>query len=81
MSELVRSAPKAPGLYAIVEDCPLDETVGVATKVGGLDGFEDWCAVVHFGHFSPSLEIALELLGESDGVLPEFGRGDHVVNF
>ena len=72
--------PRA-SIYAAVENSPPSETARVAMKVGGLDMLEDGGAVVFFGHFSPPIEIALELLRESDGARPGFGRGDHVVEF
>ena len=67
---LVGTGSEAPGLYAIVDDCLQAETDGVAVKVGGLDELKDWGAAVFFGHFSPPLEIVLELLGESDDARP-----------
>ncbi len=50
-------------------------------QIGELDGLEDGGAVVLFGHRSPPLEIAFELLGESDGARPGSRRGDHAVEF
>ena len=81
MLELVWAGPKASGFYAIIEDCIPSETNRVAMQVGGLDGLKDGGAVVLLGHLSPSFEIALELLGESDGARPGCRRGDHVVEF
>ncbi len=81
MLELVGTNQETRGLYAFGEECPQAKTVGVLVNVGGLDGLEDGLPVVFFGHFSPSLEIALGLLGELDGARPGFGRGDPVVEF
>ncbi len=79
--EIVGTRPKSPGLYAVVEDYPPSETARVAVKVGRFDGLEDGGAVVLLGHLFPPLEIALELLGETDNAWPRSGRGDHVVEF
>ncbi len=67
--ELVWAGPKASGFYAVVEDNTPSETAGVAVSVGGLDGLQDGGAVLLFRQRSPPLEIALELLGKSDGAL------------
>ncbi len=61
---------RTSGFYAVVEDSTPSETVGVAVHVRELDGLEDGGAVVLFRHRSPPLEIALELLGESDDARP-----------
>ena len=79
--ELEWAGPKPSGFYTVVEDCLPSITVGVAVRVGGLDGHEDGGAVVLFGNLSPPLEIALELLGDSDGVRTRYRRGDHVMEF
>jgi hypothetical protein len=55
MLELAGTRPKAQGLYEVLEDCPPSETVGVAMKVGGLDGLKDGGAVVRLGHLSTPL--------------------------
>ncbi len=65
--ELVGAGIKASGFYAVVENCTPSEAAEVAMQVGGLDGLEDGGSVVLLGHLSPTLEIALELLGEPDG--------------
>ena len=79
--ELDRAGPKASGFYAVVEDCTPSEAIGVELQVGGLYGLEDGGYAVLFGHRSPPLEIALELLEKSDGARPGSRRGDHVVEF
>ena len=77
--EHVWDSPEASGFYVVVEYNTPPETVGVEVHVGGLDGLEVGGAVVLFGHRSPPLEIALELLGESDGARLGSRRGDYVV--
>ncbi len=67
MMELVWAGPGASGFYVVVEDCTPSEAARVAAHVGGLDGLEEGGSVVFFGHHSSLLEIALELLGKSDG--------------
>ena len=79
--ELVWARPEASGFYVVAEDRTPSETAGVAVHVGWLDGLEDGGSVVIFGHLSPPLEIALELLGESDCARPGCRRGDKVVEF
>ena len=79
--ELVWAGPTASSFYAVNEDCTSSEAVGVAMEVRGLDGLEDGGAAVLLGHLSPPLEIAIELLGESDGARPRGCRGDNVVDF
>ena len=81
MLELVWAGPKISGFYALVEDCPPSETVGVAKHARGIDGLEDAGAIVLLGHLSPPLKIVLELLGESGGARLGCRRGDHVVKF
>ena len=60
--ELVWARLEASGFFGFVEDRTSSKAVGVAVHVRGLDGLEDGGSVVLFGHLSPPLEIALELL-------------------